>query len=509
MTDNIENVLIVGGGTAGWMTACILCKRLKHLNITLIESSDIPVVGVGEATIIHMTEFLKEMGLGEKDWMRQCNATYKESIYFENFYAKGHHYWHPFLRIHPEVSDYWVYKYRKENINPDSYFDYCYDTTVLNANNKINLENKINFHSIKKINYTYHLDAAAFGQFLKNHIALKNGVKHIVDDVLDVTLKLNGFVDHIVTRNSGNLSADLFIDCTGFSSLLLGKALQDEFDSYLEKVPNDKAIAVRMPYVDKDKEMHPFTTATALEAGWVWNIPLWSRLGTGYVYSSAYTSKDQAELELRQYLGEQRVKDLAFHHINMRIGRYKNPWTKNVVAIGLSAGFIEPLESTGIELAQGGAQLLEPYLQTSPNSFVSRVSYNEKMKHVYDEIVDYIQLHYILTNREDTPYWRDQKYEERPLSDRLRFDLLRHESSFNQQYDARIFLNTAWSSILIGMRRIPTLQDLTPINPAKFAEVNREMLAYYRSAKKRAADRVNGKKNPSHYEFLKNRVYKD
>ena len=510
MNGPIKKILIVGGGTSGWMTACLLCKRVKNVEITLVESSDIPTVGVGEATIIQMNYFLKEMGLKEKDWMPSCNATYKEGIYFENFYQKGAHYWHPFQQVNLEVTDYWIHKYYKERLSVDSYFDYCYSNTVRNKNNRINLENKINLDKIHNVDYTYHLDASLFAQHLKSFVALPGGVKHLVDDVTGVNLDEDGSVSGVETDANGTLSADLYVDCSGFRSLLLGDKLKEPYLDYHDRIPNDRAIAVRIPYQDRDREMHPFTSATALDAGWVWNIPLWHRIGTGYVYSSEYKSEDEAEQELRLHLGEDRVKDLPFHHIPMKIGKYQNTWKKNVVAIGLSAGFIEPLESTGIELAQLGAGILSLYLKNHcSNRSASQQLYNVKMQSVFDEISDYIQLHYVLTDREDTDYWRDQKYSSTEIRRDVLAKLARRESSYSLDETGDLFSNTAWNSILIGMRMIPLPDVFRQVNPNKYAAANKAMEENLRKAKRQAVGYADGVKNPSHYEYLAETVYKN
>jgi len=509
MSEKIQNILIVGGGTAGWMTACILAKRMQDMNITLIESSDVPTVGVGEATIIRMAGFLSEMGLGEKDWMTACNATYKEGIFFDGFHSKGTHYWHPFQVIKADVTDMWLHRYHQERLNADSYFDMCYSNTVRNGNNRINVENKVNFDAIQRINYTYHLDAGFFAQHLKENIAKPGGVKHIVDNVTDIEMTENGWVSGITTESNGTLEADLYIDCSGFRSLLLQDKLGEKFVSYLEKLPNDRAIAMRVPYADPDKEMHPFTSATALDAGWVWKIPLWHRLGTGYVYSGSHKTESEAEEELRTHLGEERVKDLPAHHIKMHIGRCARVWRHNVVAIGLAAGFVEPLESTGIELAQLGAELLSLSLLERPSlGPISQRIYNAKMQSIYDEIADYIQLHYILTNREDTPYWRDQKYTEADLREETLAKLLRREASFNNDESGDVFSNTAWNSILIGMRMLPIHENMHPVDTAKYRAASKAMDDNFRAAKRQSVAVSNGVKNPSHFEFLSNTVYK-
>nr|QZN83601.1 flavin-dependent halogenase [uncultured bacterium] len=512
MQGQIKNILIVGGGTAGWMTACMLSKRLDDINITLIESSDIPTVGVGEATIIQMNFFLREMGLTENDWMPSCNATYKEGIYFENFYRNGEHYWNPFQPLGVESTDYWIHKYYKENLSPDSYFDYCFSNTVRNSNNRIDLETKINQDQIRNVFYTYHLDASLFAQHLKAKVALPGGVKHIVDNVTEVNLAEDGSVSGIETGANGTLNADLYVDCSGFRSLLLGDKLGEPFIDYNDRLPNDRAIAIRMPYEDRDKEMHPYTSATALEAGWVWNIPLWHRIGTGYVYSSQYKSEDDAEFEFRQHLGEDRVKDLQAHHIKMRIGKYECPWKKNVVGIGLAGGFVEPLESTGIELAQLGAGFLSWYLKKSPtNRAISQKLYNAKMQSVYDEVSDYIQLHYVLTDREDTEYWRDQKYTEADIRTSVLHKLTRRDASFSFDETGDVFSNTAWNALLIGMRQIPVHDIFSrsrPIDPNKFAMANKAMEDNYRKAKQQAVAVSGGVKNPTHHEYLAKTVYK-
>lgn len=513
MDGHIKKILIVGGGTSGWMTACLLAKRLENIEITLIESSEIPTVGVGEATIVQMNIFLREMGLIEKDWMPACNATYKEGIRFQDFYQKGSHYWHPFQPIKLELTDYWIHKYHQEGLSVDSYFDYCYSNTVRNQNNRIDIETKINLDKIRNVFYTYHLDAGLFAQHLKTSIAIPGGVKHIVDDVTEVNLAEDGSVSGIETGANGALKADLYVDCSGFRSLLLGDKLGDPYIDYNDRIPNDRAIAVRMPYQDRGREMRPYTGATALDAGWVWNIPLWQRIGTGYVYSSSYKSEEEAERELRQHLGEERVQDLPFHHIRMKIGKYKNSWKKNVVAIGLAAGFIEPLESTGIELAQLGAAFLSWFLKKNCSSrTISQRLYNSKMQSVYDEIADYIQLHYILTDREDTDYWRDQKYSDAEVRFNVLAKLTRRESSYSFDESGDLFSNSAWNSILIGMRMIPLPEIFArshPIDPVKYAAVNKSMEENFRKAKRQAVAISNGVKNPSHYEYLSKTVYKN
>ena len=223
--------------------------------------------------------------------------------------------------------------------------------------------------------------------------------------------------------------------------------------------------------------------------------------------------RTKLETEFRQYLGEDKVKDLNSHHIKMRIGKYARTWQKNVVGIGLAGGFIEPLESTGIELAQLGAGFLSWYLKKNPsNRSISRNLYNAKMQSAYDEVADYIQLHYILTDREDTDYWRDQKYYETETKFNLIARITRRDGSFTSEEAGDIFSNTVWNSILIGYRMIPAADIFyraRPMDQVKFAQINKNMEDNFRLAKQQAATEHNGVKNPSHYEYLASTVYKD
>ncbi len=502
----IRRVTIVGGGTSGWMTASLLAKHLGDaLEITLVESAAVPTVGVGEATIIHMTAFLKAMGLSERDWMRACNATYKEGIRFRDFYDVGHAYWHPFQDAvdGPHITNFWVYRHLTEGLSHDSYFELCYPNTVRNAANRVNEASKTNFDAVRDVaDYTYHLEATAFHALLRDRIALPLGVRHVVDDVTDVRVGPAGDVEAVVTRGHGELTADLFVDCTGFRSLLIEGALGEAFEDRTDVLPNDRAIAARVPYVDADDEMHPYTTATALDAGWAWHIPLHSRIGAGYVYASRYRSPDEAEAEFRRHLGEERVRDVEMHHIQMRVGHHRRAWVGNVVAIGLAMGFVEPLESTGIELSQIGAEYLLWALGIRrESSFVTRRLYNRAVIERYAEIIDFLQLHYALTNREDTEYWRDLKHREHAMRPGLEEKLIRYRRGFNEAEPAPVFKETSWHTLLVGYRFIPRLTD---IGVPRAADLSR-MRAIMDESRRVAAEQA--KAQASHRAFLSEHIY--
>ena len=327
-------VIILGGGSAGWMTATTLLRAKPEWEISLIESKNISTVGVGESTLEFIVNWCHYVGINEKEFLKETDGSYKLSIKFTDFYKKGEAFHYPFGA--PDIEDNynsandWWYKKFLYPDTPNSNYAECLFPKQMAYVNK----NKFN----KKCAKAYHFDATKFGLWLKEKKCQK--VKHIVEDIETIEQDENG----IKSLNKKH-TADLYIDCTGFKSLLLGETLKEPFESYADVLPNNSAWATRIPYEDKEKQLEPFTNCTAYNNGWIWNIPLWSRIGTGYVYSDKFVSDEEALKEFKQYLGKE---DLEFKKIKMRIGIHKRLWVKNVVAIGLSAGFIEPLESNGL-----------------------------------------------------------------------------------------------------------------------------------------------------------------
>jgi len=469
----VENIVIVGGGSAGWMTASYLSKMHPNINISLIESSDIPVIGVGEATIAHLTRFLHTLGLKDKDWMPECNAAYKYGIRFDNWHEIGDQYWHPFEAIpyfnsQSHLATYWWYNRSKQS-NPDSrqsmYSDCFMSTDLLKQNKILRIHGKPDYSDNFEINvgpetfpvrvaYAYHFDAGLFGEFLKNRIATPAGVNHILDEITDIEQHENGNISCLNTKGGKKIEADLFIDCSGFRSLLIEKTLNEPFISFSETLFCNKALAMQIPYEDRNKELRPYTTATALSTGWVWNTPLTSRIGTGYVFCDDFTDKDTAELEYRQFLGENRVKDFNTRLINIRVGKFRNTWVKNCVAIGLSSGFIEPLESTGLHFIHVAAEKLSASLSGDFYNCGDMLAYNRYITLTMEEARDMLAIHYGLTNREDTPFWKEVKYNtkmEGSLPDLLMFSKHR----FPNDKKGFIFGNNSWVCILNGMNYLP------------------------------------------------------
>lgn len=424
----LRKIQIVGGGTAGWFSAAFLARLLERsegepCEISLIEASDIPTVGVGEATIPPITQFFQRLGLPETEFMRACQATFKLGIKYPGWTHEGSdgYFYHPFFiggtsRL-LDFSNLWLWQ-TLNGRSPGPYARACHVSTLFAENHRApKLAESGDYQA--PVPYAYHLDAGLLADYLKQRF--RNRIRHVVDTVTEVALSADGCVSHLVTERHGNLHADLFIDCSGFQSLLLDKTLREPFVSYRSCLLNDRAVAAQVPYPNAARRS-PFTTARALGSGWCWDIPLFHRRGVGYVYSSSFVSDEAAEDEFRRHLGPS-GRDADMRRIRMRVGRHGNLWVKNCIGVGLAGGFIEPLESTGLDLIQKGlATLLHCLPDRSFNPELARV-YNETMARYYDRIRDFIALHFCVTTRRDTPYWRSCA-EDLELSDSLE-ELLR------------------------------------------------------------------------------------
>jgi len=380
----IRKVLIIGGGSSGWMTATLLRKRVPSADITLIEASDIPIIGVGESTNPVIRYFHQIAGIDERPFMRAANAAFKVAIRFENFSRAGGVFFHPFGQ-------------------PADPSDALFRPHAEAQHVSYHLAKGGNLFS-RECSYAYQIDAGLYGQYLKEQCK-RAGVHHVVDRVLTADRLPNGDIAGIRTEHSGQLLADLYVDCSGFRSFLLDKTLREPFHSVNNHLLNDRAIAARIPYVDRTRELTSFTNCTALSAGWVWQIPLWTRMGTGYVYSSAFLSPDAAEAEYRRFLGVERVEHERFNHIEIRAGRHERAWVGNCVGIGVSYGFLEPLESTGLSLTQ--VALIDLAREVALGlTDEGRDRFNRRQAEMFDTTRDFVLAHFALTTRDDTPYWR-------------------------------------------------------------------------------------------------------
>lgn len=514
----INKIVIVGGGSSGWMTAAALCKNFPEMEVTLIESKNIKTIGVGESTLGQFNHYLALIGLKDEDWMKECGATYKVSIKFTDFREKGTVFQYPF-GIHngesmPRGLDCWpIIRQLDPDYNTlDKFAKFYNPITYLAETNKLskNEDNNIPSFFFEK-DTAYHLDSVKFGLYLKNNVCLPTGMTHITEEVVDIIQKEDGEIEYIITESGNKLTADLFIDCTGFKSLLLEQRMGSKFISFNDTLMNDKALATKIPYTDKELEMENTTNCTAIENGWVWNIPLWDRIGSGYVYSSKFATREQAEKEFLNHLkkvGKKIPEDLEFNEINIRHGRREKAWVKNVLGIGLSYGFIEPLESTGLLTTHDNIfRLVKTLLRR--NGFVSGLDksmYNTYCSHVLEGTKSFIETHYALSMRQDTDYWRHVtaiEYHNDYDVEQMEINIFR-QSNFNGLIGGMPY-------IAAGMGYLPTYKfgkalpgsgELSMQEMEMFENINKEFKMFSDSLSSYISTL------PSHYQFLSETIYK-
>jgi flavin-dependent dehydrogenase len=418
-----DKIVVVGGGSAGWMTAATLIKNFPNKKICVIESKDVPIVGVGESTLGQINEWLYTLGINEDDFMKDCDASLKLSIKFTDWGGKGTGAFHyPFgdpwaVGTKFGLNDWFIKKTMYPDTPTSDFVDCFYPAMPLVYQNKV-IKNENNelpgFRYLSDV--AYHFDATKFGAWLRDKFCIPRGVKHIVGTIKEEITTDDTGVQYLELTTGEKITADLYIDCTGWKSLLL-KSLNVPFESYADILPNNAAWATRVPYTDKIKELEGYTNCTAIQNGWVWNIPLWSRIGTGYVFSDKYISKEDALEEFKDYLKNDRevripeevVDKLEFKFISMRIGIHDELFHKNVCAIGLSAGFIEPLESNGLLSVHEFLHHLVKTLSRDNIAYLDKAGFNIACKAYFRSFAEFVSVHYLLNQREDTVYWKEAK----------------------------------------------------------------------------------------------------
>lgn len=435
MGQPIKRITIVGGGTSGWLSAVFLSTffqdalRSGKLEVTLIESPNLPIVGVGEASAPALSRSFKQLGLDETKFVRHTNATFKLGGIFEDWNrdAKGKptHWVNPFNdagAMHGLNPGYWYAAFGRTAKDPYRATDF---TEVMSPAPDLIGARKGPRPLGKKdydgpVRYAYHTDALKLAEYL-SEVARGRGIKHILDDVTDVKLDERGYVQALELKERGRYDVEFVLDCSGFHGLVVRKALGEAFVPYDTYMLNDRAAVVQIPYDAPPTSLEPATRAIALKNGWRFLVPLYNRVGTGYVFSSKFVSEDEAIAELKASIGE-RAKDLTPRIIPMTIGKLRNSWVKNCCAIGLSSGFIEPLEATAIYMVEMALRWLFIYFPDSDFPPALQKRFNDKVNGLYDEITDYIVLHFHLNNRSDSPYWKAAR-EEMPIPDSLRENL--------------------------------------------------------------------------------------
>jgi tryptophan halogenase len=441
----IKRVVIAGGGTAGWMAAAALSKTLgKVLDITLVESEEIGTVGVGEATIPTLVTFHRLLDIGEQEFMAAVQGTIKLGISFENWLDVGHRYIHSFGLSGKDhwsagFQHFWL-RGRRDGV-ASGYEDYCVEL-------KASLEDKFAHLPRGGINYAYHMDASLYARFLRA-FSEKHGARRIEGKIVDVaTDAASGEITALTLADGSTIEGDFFIDCTGFRALLIGKTLGVEFEDWSHWLFNDSALATQTTAV---RDAVPYTRAIAGTAGWQWRIPLQHRVGNGIVYSSKYISDDEAKHEFLSSLEGEVIKDPW--PIRFKPGQRTRCWEKNCVALGLAGSFIEPLESTTIHLIQRGiVHLIRMFPQVVTQPDVDQ--YNKQLDEEVQHVRDFVVLHYHLTNRRDTPYWRDIAAMDIPDSLKHRIALFRETGRVFRMPD-ELFAENSWIQVMMGQGVTP------------------------------------------------------
>ncbi|MGB5690146.1 MAG: tryptophan halogenase family protein [Woeseiaceae bacterium] len=466
MKESMKSIVILGGGTAGWIAANLIATHWadKGLDITLVESPDIGIIGVGEGSTPPLKHFLEVIGVQESDWISRCDATYKVGITFKDWSTKPGfgEYFHPFLCQPDEFSVPAFFHnsfLRRKGVDLDGHPSQFFLAWQL-AEQRLAPVAPPNFPF--EMNYGYHFNSGLLGEFLQEWAA-KKGVKYKQATVNDVVLDSEGNIDYLKTDDGETIKADFYVDSTGFRSQLLQQALQVPFESCEDVLFNDSAVVFP---TDPEDNPTPQTISTALKHGWAWKIPLTTRFGNGYVYSSKYVDDDDAEMEFRQHLGLQ-DSDIEARRLKFKVGRVREHWAKNCLAVGLSQGFIEPLEATALDMVQ---ETVVRFIEAANKGGFTdefRDEFNARISRRFDAVRDYIVCHYRINSRTDTEYWRDNGTNEK-ISKSLRELLTAWLAGKNitdelerQNLDA-YFPSVSWNCLLAGKGIYPTQEQVRP-----------------------------------------------
>jgi tryptophan halogenase len=489
----IRNIVIVGGGTAGWMAASGLVALLPKgdYDITLIESDQIGTVGVGEATIPPIRIFNHNLGVNEAEFMSKTGATYKLGIEFHNWKKSGEHYFHPFGQYGRELDavpfhQYWMRARELGDCAELSEFSLC---DVMARSKKFAPNSSDPKSVLSTAGYAYHMDAGLYAQFLREY-SEERGVTRVEGKVMDVKLReTDGFIESVQLESSKVIAGDLFIDCSGFRGLLIEEALKTGYEDWSHLLPCDRALAVPTENVG---EARPYTMSIAHSAGWQWRIPLQHRTGNGHIYCSKYMSQDEATSIL---LGNLEGQPLAEPRLlPFTTGRRKKFWNKNCIAIGLAAGFMEPLESTSIHLIQQAIGQLVGLFPGAEFNQAEIDQFNEMTIRDYDLIRDFLILHYHVNDRPED-FWQMCQTMDIPESLQQRIALFKNRGRLYIEQE-NLFKPTSWLAVLYGQGLYPMAYD--PVADRKDAKEVDKYLNDIQKSFAKATDAM-----PSHDEFIK------
>ena len=460
MTQRIQSIVIVGGGTAGWLTAGVIAARHQGrmstgFTVTVVESPNVPIIGVGEGTWPTLRSTLQAMGVAETDLFRHCNAAFKQGAKFSRWTtgADNDAYYHPLMMpqgfTQLNLAPHWL------SGEPGRSFcdTVCPQGRLCDDGLAPKMITTPEYQAIA--NYSYHLDAGKFATFLRQHCVAKLGVSHVLADVTTVNQSPQGDIWSLGTQQAGQITGDLFVDCTGFSAMILGKTLGVPFKECSDVLFCDRALAVQVPYETPQAPIASHTISTAQTAGWIWDIGLPTRRGTGHVYSSRHSTDDEAHDTLMRYLGPQHV-GLTPRKIAFRAGHRQTFWKNNCVAVGLAAGFLEPLESSAIVLTELSAKLISEQMPANRDVMdIVAARFNDVTHYRWGRIIDFLKLHYVLTKRSDSAFWRDN-VDPATVPERLKnlLHLWKYQSPwFFDEFDRleEVFPAASYQYVLYGM----------------------------------------------------------
>ncbi len=464
MSKAIKRIVVVGGGTAGWLAAGVIAaehnaNKPEGIDVTLIESPDVDTIGVGEGTWPTLRGTLSKIGVSETDLFRECDASFKQGVKYVKWVTgkDDDAYYHPFSL-------------------PQGFGEADLVQHWRSCKDKLSFADAMTFQSrlcdeglapkqlatpeyAAVANYGYHLNAGKLGAFLKKHCTEKLGVRYIEDHVVAVNSSADGGIASLKTKLNGDLAGDLFIDCSGLSGLLIDKHFNIPFVSRKHVLFNDSALAVHVPYESESSPIIPYTLGTAQSAGWIWDIGLQTRRGVGNVYSSAHISDEQAEIELRCYIassiGDVASESLDINKLSINPGHRAKFWHKNCVALGMAAGFLEPLEASAIVMMELASSMISDELPATRELMdITAKRYNETFLYRWDRIIDFLKLHYVLSKRTDSEYWLDNRSEDtipERLQDLLQLWRYQSPSRYDFNRNEEMFPSASWQYILYGM----------------------------------------------------------
>lgn len=490
---HLKQIVIVGGGSAGWMTAAALSSLLPEgsATITLVESDKIGTVGVGEATIPDMINFNALLGIDEAEFLKATKGTFKLGIEFIDWGKKGESYIHPFGQHGVDMQgidfhQYWLHTQASGEKTPLQEYSLC---AVAAEQTKFILPNPNPKSVLSHMRYAYHIDATLYAKYLRGY-AEDRGVQRIEGLVESVAQSPeSGNISELSLQSGQKIKGDFFFDCTGFRALLTEKTLGVSFQDWSHWLPCDTAQTVATERVG---DLLPYTKATAKTAGWQWRIPTQHRTGNGHIYSSQFMRDDEAQEILLQGLDSQRIGEPR--KIKFKTGCRESFWTKNCISIGLSAGFLEPLESTSLYLIQMGISRFISLFPTAEISPVVRDEYNLQMQKEFDQIRDFIILHYFATERDDSPFWNYCRNMEIPDTLSRKINLFK-DAGRVFRYDDELFSKPSWVAVCIGQNFIP--KNIDPIVASLPYEHVNHSLKSMRAAMDQAAQKM-----PTHAAFL-------